>query len=77
MTEKTGKPGRPGDWLTEEPQEARGPKGSRDTGSDKPGAGPADRPESAADRPDEKADTSVRPQGPIDPDAPPLQSGGG
>jgi hypothetical protein len=58
----------------EEPQEARGAKGSRDTGADKPSAGPAKRPaENAA----KDADTSIRPQKPSDPDAPNLQSGGG
>ncbi|MGZ8803109.1 MAG: hypothetical protein ACXWZL_10995 [Mycobacterium sp.] len=30
--------------LSEEPQEERGAPGSRDTGSDQPSAGPADRP---------------------------------
>ena len=34
----------PGEHLTEEPQEERGPMGSRDTGSDQPAGGPADRP---------------------------------
>ena len=33
----------PGEHLTEEPQSERGPMGSRDTGSDEPGGGPADR----------------------------------
>jgi hypothetical protein len=33
-----------GDHLAEEPQEARGAPGSRDTGSDQPSGGPADRP---------------------------------
>ena len=31
----------PGERLTEEPQSERGPVGSRDTGSDEPGGGPA------------------------------------
>jgi hypothetical protein len=66
MTEK------PGDHLDEEPQEARGPKGSRDEGSDKPSTG-ADRPSGTAD---EKSDTSVLPQDAQDPDSPNLQSGG-
>jgi hypothetical protein len=35
----------PGEQLAEEPQAERGAMGSRDTGSDEPGAGPADRPE--------------------------------
>jgi hypothetical protein len=64
----------PGADLSEEPQEERGPKGSRDTGSDQPGAGPADRPESKAG---ERSDTSVEPSKSSDPDAPDLQSGGG
>jgi hypothetical protein len=34
----------PGDNVSEEPQEARGAPGSRDTGSDLPSGGPADRP---------------------------------
>lgn len=63
----------PGEDIQEEPQEERGPKGSRDTGSDKPSAGPADRPSGTSD---EKSDTSVKPQKPQDPDAPRLQSGG-
>ena len=67
MTEK------PGEHLDEEPQEARGPKGSRDDGSDKPSAGPADRPSGTADK---KSDTSVLPQDTQDPDSPHLQSGG-
>jgi hypothetical protein len=66
MTEK------PGDHLDEEPQEARGPKGSRDEGSDKPSTG-AGRPSGTAD---EKSDTSVLPQDAQDPDSPNLQSGG-
>jgi hypothetical protein len=63
----------PGARLPEEPQEERGPPGSRDTGSDEPSGGPVDRPAGTAD---EESDTSVRPQKPRDPDAPPLQSGG-
>jgi len=39
----------PGAHLQEEPQEERGPKGSRDTGSDEPGGGPVDRPAGTAD----------------------------
>jgi len=34
----------PGEHLSEEPQEERGAPGSRDTGSDQPSGGPADRP---------------------------------
>ncbi|MFD3523205.1 hypothetical protein [Streptomyces sp. NPDC058653] len=57
----------------EEPQEERGPKGSRDTGSDQPSAGPSDRP---SGRSGKRSDTSVKPGEPIDPDSPNLQSGG-
>ncbi len=34
----------PGENVSEEPQEERGAPGSRDTGSDQPSSGPADRP---------------------------------
>jgi hypothetical protein len=34
----------PGENLSQEPQEERGAPGSRDTGSDQPSGGPADRP---------------------------------
>jgi hypothetical protein len=34
----------PGEHLSEEPQQERGEPGSRDTGSDQPSGGPADRP---------------------------------
>ena len=64
----------PGEHLDEEPQSERGPVGSRDTGSDQPSAGPADRPAGTAD---DTADTSVEPQAPRDPDAPNLPAGGG
>jgi hypothetical protein len=47
--------------------------GSRDTGSDQPSAGPADRPAGVADA---GSDTSVKPETPQDPAAPNLQSGG-
>ena len=63
----------PGENLDEEPQEERGPQGTRDTGSDGPSGGPADRP---AETSDEESDTSVEPQESEDPDAPDLQSGG-
>lgn len=63
----------PGEHLAEEPQEERGPRGSRDTGSDEPSGGPVDRPAGTAD---DTADTSIKPQSPQDPDAPNLQSGG-
>ena len=51
----------PGEQLTEEPQSERGPMGSRDTGSDQPSAGPADRPAGQAD---DGEDSTVDPQGP-------------
>jgi hypothetical protein len=63
----------PGQWLEEEPQAVRGPKGSRDTGSDKPAGGPVDRPAGAADA---DSDTSVKPEASRHPAAPNLQSGG-
>ncbi len=62
-----------GEHLEEEPQEARGPEGSRDTGADEPGGGPVDRP---SDTGDHDSDTSIKAQGAGD-DAPDLQSGGG
>lgn len=65
---------RPGEQLDEEPQEERGPKGSRDTGSDEPGGGPVDRPSGTADQDD---DTGIDPQERQHPESPDLQSGGG
>ena len=62
----------PGAELQEEPQEARGAPGSRDTGSDEPGGGPAERPSGT---PSEDTDTSVDPQGAGHPGAPDLPSG--
>jgi hypothetical protein len=56
---------RPGEHLEEEPQEARGARGSRDAG-DPPGEGPADRP--ADDRFAPEDASGVNPQGPIDDD---------
>ncbi len=64
----------PGENLEEEAQAERGPMGARDTGSDEPSGGPADRPAGTAD---EKSDTAIQPQEAQDPDAPNLQSGGG
>ena len=64
----------PGEHLDEEPQEERGPVGSRDTGSDEPSGGPADRPAGTSD---EESDTSVAPQEAQEPGAPDLPSGGG
>ncbi|MEV5200139.1 hypothetical protein [Streptomyces sp. NPDC053720] len=60
--------------VEEEPQEERGPKGSRGTGSDRPSGGPADRPSGPADK---RSDTSVKPERAQDPKSPGLQSGGG
>lgn len=60
----------PGEQLDEEPQSERGAPGSRDTGSDEPSGGPADRPTGKAD---EESDTSVAPQQ-SDDDAPNLQT---
>jgi hypothetical protein len=65
---------KPGEHLDEEPQEERGPAGSRDTGSDEPSGGPVDRPAGTSD---EESDTSIQPQGAQDPDAPDLPAGGG
>lgn len=62
-----------GGHLDPEPQEARGPVGSRDTGSDEPAGGPVDRP---AEDSDADTDTSVQPQQP-QAGAPTLQSGDG
>ncbi len=64
----------PGEHLEEEPQNERGPEGSRDTGSDEPSGGPVDRP---AGKSDKDADTSINPQEAQHPDAENLQSGGG
>lgn len=58
--------------VQEEPQEERGPMGSRDTGSDEPAAGPVDRPAEGAE---EDSDTSVKPEDAQHEDAPDLQSG--
>jgi hypothetical protein len=59
----------PGEQLDEEPQDERGAPGSRDTGSDKPSGGPADRPAGASDEEDV---TTVAPQD-ADDEAPYLQ----
>ena len=60
----------PGAHLEEEPQEERGAPGSRDTGSEGPGGGPANRPSGTADT---DSDTSIDPQD-ADPDAPQLHT---
>lgn len=62
-----------GEQVEEEPQDERGPMGSRDTGSDEPSGGPVDRPAGTAD---EESDTSVAPQEAEDEESPDLQSGG-
>jgi len=49
----------PGEQLDEEPQAERGAPGSRDTGSDKPSAGPADR---SAGKSGEEHVTAIAPQ---------------
>ena len=54
----------PGEHLDEEPQSERGPMGSRDTGSDEPSGGPADRPAGQVEPGDEDADSSVDAQDP-------------
>ena len=64
----------PGEHLEQEPQEERGPEGSRDTGSDEPSGGPVDRPKGTSD---EESDTSVKADDAEEPGAPDLQSGGG
>jgi len=65
--------GEPGNEIDEEPQEERGPKGSRDTGSDEPSSGTSGRPAGTAPK---DSDTSIKPQEPSEPDAPHLHSGG-
>jgi hypothetical protein len=64
--------GRSAAHLQEESQEERGAPGSRDTGSDQPGGGPADR---AAGTSHEDSDTTVDAQGARHPDAPNLPTG--
>lgn len=64
---------KPGEQLADEPQQERGPEGSRDTGSDEPGGGPVDRP---ADTSDKESDSAIGSQEAEEPDAPYLQSGG-
>ncbi len=62
-----------GEHLEEEPQGERGAEGSRDTGSDDPSGGPADRPTGSSD---EETDTSVDPQD-TQSGSPDLPSGSG
>jgi hypothetical protein len=61
----------PGEQLDEEPQAERGAPGSRDTGSDKPSAGPADRP---AGKSGKAHVTAIAPQN-ADDESPYLQPG--
>jgi hypothetical protein len=63
---------KPGEHLEEEPQEERGPQGSRDTGADEPAAGPTDR---EPGRATEQSSTSAKPSEPEDPESPDLQPG--
>jgi hypothetical protein len=58
--------------LQAEPQEERGAPGSRDTGSDEPAGGPADRPAGTSA---EDADSTVDAQGAQHRDAPNLPTG--
>jgi hypothetical protein len=62
----------PAAHLQEEPQDERGAPGSRDTGSDEPAGGPADRPAGGSD---EDSDSTVDAKGPVDPDSPNLSAG--
>jgi hypothetical protein len=62
----------PAAHLQEEPQSARGAPGSRDTGSNEPGGGPAERPAGGSDEAD---DTTVDAQGAQHPGAPHLPTG--
>jgi hypothetical protein len=55
----------------EEPQEARGAPGSRDTGSDAPASGPADRPAGRTEPDTGVADVDR----PVDPGMPDLPTG--
>ncbi|MDQ4038483.1 MAG: hypothetical protein M3313_09075 [Actinomycetota bacterium] len=73
MTENSGQfdDDKPAAHLDEEPQSERGEPGSRDEGYP-PGEGPSGRPAGTSD---EESDTSVDPQGPIDPDMPVMPTG--
>lgn len=62
----------PAGHLEEEPQEARGAPGSRDTGADEPAGGPTDRPAGASD---EESDTSVDSKAATDDDMPDMPAG--
>lgn len=56
----------------EEPQEERGEPGSRDKGASGPEGGPVDRPSGKSEPTDY---TGIKPEEPIDDDAPILQPG--
>jgi hypothetical protein len=58
--------------LSEEPQSERGAPGSRDTGSDEPAGGPADRPAGASGAANS---TTVDPKEPIDQESPAMPTG--
>jgi hypothetical protein len=62
----------PGEHLEPEPQDERGAPGSRDTGSNQPAGGPAERPAGTSD---EQSDSSVDAQGAIEEDMPQMPSG--
>jgi hypothetical protein len=62
----------PAAHLEAEPQDARGAPGSRDTGSDEPAGGPAERPTGDSS---ETSDSTVDAQGAIDPEMPQMPAG--
>jgi hypothetical protein len=62
----------PGEHLEPEPQDERGAPGSRDTGSNEPAGGPAERPAGTSD---EQSDSSVDAQGASEEDMPQMPSG--
>ncbi len=62
----------PAAHLDEEPQDERGAPGSRDTGSDEPAGGPAERPAGTSD---EESDTKIDPQGSGHGDSPQMPAG--
>lgn len=58
----------------DEPQEERGPKAARGTGSDRSSGGPADRPPGISGG---RSGTSVQPERTRDPKSPASRPGGG
>jgi hypothetical protein len=60
---------------SEEPQEARGAPGSRDTGADEPAGGPADRPAGSTES-DTEVDANRQPADREMPDLPTGDQGG-